>query len=145
MWIHRGSAIAKIVGANAKQQSSFTDRVTMYVYEEIIDGRKLTEIINETHENVKYLPGHKIPENVVRLHLNVYTNWHILQDDSKSVRVFTFITHLFHYIYISLLIIIFNSSRERFVLYFFLKFELFVGPQILEILDFLNFGFYYFY
>lgn len=37
----------------------------MYVYEEIIEGKKLTEIINETHENVKYLPGHKIPENVV--------------------------------------------------------------------------------
>jgi len=51
---------------NAKKQSIFADRVTMYVYEEIIDGRKLTEIINETHENVKYLPGHKIPENVVR-------------------------------------------------------------------------------
>ncbi|XP_029673915.1 LOW QUALITY PROTEIN: glycerol-3-phosphate dehydrogenase [NAD(+)] 1, chloroplastic-like, partial [Formica exsecta] len=59
-----GSAIAKIVGANAKKQSSFDDRVTMYVYEEIINGKKLTEIINETHENVKYLPGHKIPENV---------------------------------------------------------------------------------
>jgi len=51
---------------NAKKQSIFADRVTMYVYEEIIDGKKLTEIINETHENVKYLPGHKIPENVVR-------------------------------------------------------------------------------
>jgi glycerol-3-phosphate dehydrogenase len=50
---------------NAKKQSIFADRVTMYVYEEIVDGRKLTEIINETHENVKYLPGHKIPENVV--------------------------------------------------------------------------------
>lgn len=62
---HRGSAIAKIVGANAAQKDQFEDRVTMYVYEEIIDGHKLTEIINETHENVKYLPGHKIPENVV--------------------------------------------------------------------------------
>lgn len=72
--IHRGSAIAKIVGANAKKQNSFADRVTMYVYEEIIDGRKLTEIINETHENVKYLPGHKIPENVVRLHLSIHIN-----------------------------------------------------------------------
>ncbi|XP_020300218.1 glycerol-3-phosphate dehydrogenase [NAD(+)], cytoplasmic-like [Pseudomyrmex gracilis] len=60
-----GSAIAKIVGKNAKTQSSFDDRVTMYVYEEIINGRKLTEIINETHENVKYLPGHKLPENVI--------------------------------------------------------------------------------
>lgn len=30
-----------------------------------MDGRKLTEIINEKHENVKYLPGIKLPENVV--------------------------------------------------------------------------------
>lgn len=37
----------------------------MYVYEEMINGKKLTEIINDTHENVKYLPGHKLPENVV--------------------------------------------------------------------------------
>ncbi|KYQ47632.1 Glycerol-3-phosphate dehydrogenase [NAD+], cytoplasmic, partial [Trachymyrmex zeteki] len=65
--IRRGSAIAKIVGANAKKQSSFADRVTMYVYEEIIDGKKLTEIINQTHENVKYLPGHKLPENVIAI------------------------------------------------------------------------------
>ncbi|KAG5322145.1 GPDA dehydrogenase, partial [Acromyrmex heyeri] len=62
-----GSAIAKIVGANAKKQSNFADRVTMYVYEEIIDGKKLTEIINQTHENVKYLPGHKLPENVIAI------------------------------------------------------------------------------
>lgn len=37
----------------------------MYVYEEMIDGKKLTEIINTQHENVKYLPGHKLPPNVV--------------------------------------------------------------------------------
>ena len=37
----------------------------MYVYEEIINGRKLTEIINTHHENIKYLPGIKLPENVV--------------------------------------------------------------------------------
>ncbi len=37
----------------------------MYVYEELVDGRKLTEIINEEHENVKYLPGHKFTPNVV--------------------------------------------------------------------------------
>lgn len=37
----------------------------MYVYEEYVDGQKLTEIINTKHENVKYLPKHKIPENVV--------------------------------------------------------------------------------
>lgn len=42
----------------------YLDRVYMYVYEEIINGKKLTETINETHENVKYLSGHKLPENV---------------------------------------------------------------------------------
>lgn len=63
----RGSAIAKIVGGNAAKLPNFCDRVTMYVYEEMIEGKKLTEIINEQHENVKYLPGHKLPANVVRL------------------------------------------------------------------------------
>lgn len=41
----------------------------MYVFEEMIEGKKLTEIINTTHENVKYLPGHKLPENVVSVSL----------------------------------------------------------------------------
>ncbi|CAH0558679.1 unnamed protein product [Brassicogethes aeneus] len=60
-----GSAIAKIVGYNAQKLAHFDEKVTMYVYEEMINGKKLTEIINETHENVKYLPGHKLPANVV--------------------------------------------------------------------------------
>lgn len=30
-----------------------------------VKGRKLTEIINTDHENVKYLPGVKLPENIV--------------------------------------------------------------------------------
>lgn len=64
----RGSAIAKIIGANAvKFNNKFEERVTMYVYEEMIDGKKLTEIINEQHENVKYLPGHKLPANIVSI------------------------------------------------------------------------------
>ena len=37
----------------------------MYTYEELVNGRKLTEIINTEHENVKYLPGYKLPENIV--------------------------------------------------------------------------------
>jgi glycerol-3-phosphate dehydrogenase (NAD+) len=37
----------------------------MWVFEEIVEGRKLTEIINTEHENVKYLKGIKIPHNVV--------------------------------------------------------------------------------
>ncbi|CAB0045220.1 unnamed protein product [Trichogramma brassicae] len=61
-----GSAIAKIVGANVtKHSDKFEDKVTMYVYEEMVNGKKLTEIINEQHENVKYLPGHKLPATIV--------------------------------------------------------------------------------
>ena len=38
----------------------------MWVFEEMVEGdKKLTEVINERHENVKYLPGIKLPENVV--------------------------------------------------------------------------------
>uniref|UniRef100_A0A2K5R8J3 Glycerol-3-phosphate dehydrogenase [NAD(+)] n=1 Tax=Cebus imitator TaxID=2715852 RepID=A0A2K5R8J3_CEBIM len=60
-----GSAIAKIVGGNAAQLAQFDTWVTMWVFEEDIGGKKLTEIINTQHENVKYLPGHKLPPNVV--------------------------------------------------------------------------------
>ena len=42
----------------------------MWVYEESVDvgeGHQelLSKVINETHENVKYLPGIQLPENVV--------------------------------------------------------------------------------
>ncbi|XP_018018922.1 glycerol-3-phosphate dehydrogenase [NAD(+)], cytoplasmic isoform X2 [Hyalella azteca] len=60
-----GSAIAKIVGGNVKKLDHFENEVRMYVFEEEVNGRKLTEVINTDHENVKYLPGHKLPENVV--------------------------------------------------------------------------------
>lgn len=62
----RGSAIARIIGDNAQKLQSFSTTVKMWVYEENINGRKLTDIINTDHENVKYLPGYKLPENVVR-------------------------------------------------------------------------------
>ncbi|KAL2102001.1 hypothetical protein ACEWY4_003762 [Coilia grayii] len=61
----RGSAIAKIVGANTAKNPKFDNVVNMWVFEEMVDGRKLSEIINTDHENVKYLPGRKLPENVV--------------------------------------------------------------------------------
>jgi glycerol-3-phosphate dehydrogenase (NAD+) len=37
----------------------------MWVFEEMIDGEKLSEIINSRHENVKYLPGETLPSNVI--------------------------------------------------------------------------------
>jgi len=56
-----------MVGNNVQGKSSFTDTVPMYVHEEIVDGQKLSDIINMKHENTKYLPGCKLPENVVCL------------------------------------------------------------------------------
>lgn len=58
------------MGQKCAASNDFHTRVNMYVYEEMVDGQKLTEIINTKHENVKYLPGHKIPDNVVCFCLN---------------------------------------------------------------------------
>ena len=63
----RGSAIARIVGKTAKECAEFQAEVKMWVFEEQVNGRNLTEIINTEHENIKYLPGFKLPENVVSL------------------------------------------------------------------------------
>ncbi|CUM64682.1 uncharacterized protein PRCAT00002291001 [Priceomyces carsonii] len=61
-----GTAVAKLVAENTAEKSDvFQKEVQMWVYEENIDGEKLTEIINSKHENVKYLPGIKLPENLI--------------------------------------------------------------------------------
>merc|ERR1719387_1773288 len=60
-----GSAIAKIVGRNVIDRDEFDNEVKMWVYQEQIDGKNLTDIINTEHENVKYLPGIKFTDNVV--------------------------------------------------------------------------------
>jgi len=61
-----GSAIAKIVGSNASRHPDlFNSEVRMWVFEEEVNGEKLSHIINTTHENVKYLPGITLPSNVL--------------------------------------------------------------------------------
>ncbi|KAI9639588.1 NAD-dependent glycerol-3-phosphate dehydrogenase C-terminus-domain-containing protein [Dioszegia hungarica] len=63
-----GSAIARIAGNNVKQNPDmFDEQVKMWVFEEEFEGKKLTEIINEEHENRKYLPGVALGENVVAI------------------------------------------------------------------------------
>ena len=80
-----GSAIAKIVAENtAAYPALFEPRVEMWVFEEehtlskdskhydpasdlCTKPQKLTTLINHLHENVKYLPGIKLPSN---LHAN---------------------------------------------------------------------------
>ncbi|KAL3989574.1 NAD-dependent glycerol-3-phosphate dehydrogenase C-terminus family protein [Acanthocheilonema viteae] len=52
-----GSTIALIIGRNAeKYRNDFDPKIRMWVHEEVINEKKLTEIINTQHENVKYLP-----------------------------------------------------------------------------------------
>lgn len=61
-----GCTIAKVIAENTVERPrQFQRDVNMWVYEELIEGEKLTEIINTRHENVKYLPGIKLPVNVV--------------------------------------------------------------------------------
>ncbi|XP_057983467.1 glycerol-3-phosphate dehydrogenase [NAD(+)] [Malania oleifera] len=61
-----GSVAAKLVASNTLKLASFHDEVKMWVFEETLpNGEKLTEVINRDNENVKYLPGIKLGENVI--------------------------------------------------------------------------------
>jgi glycerol-3-phosphate dehydrogenase (NAD+) len=65
-----GSAIATKIGRNAAKLPFCNPAVNMWVFEEEVSlpdsghSTKLSEVINTRHENVKYLPGIKLPENV---------------------------------------------------------------------------------
>ena len=71
-----GSAIATMVGRNCAALSFCDNAVNMWVFEEEIEvpahdnsgttkREKLSHVINQRHENVKYLPGVPLPHNVV--------------------------------------------------------------------------------
>lgn len=72
-----GSAIATVVARNCERLPFVENQVNMWVYDEDIvvsddlvhgpEKRKLSEIINSRHENVKYLPGIRLPPNVVAI------------------------------------------------------------------------------
>uniref|UniRef100_A0A1I7ZCF3 Glycerol-3-phosphate dehydrogenase (NAD(+)) n=1 Tax=Steinernema glaseri TaxID=37863 RepID=A0A1I7ZCF3_9BILA len=59
------STIAKVVGENVQRYAEFDTQVAMWVRPKDVNGRTLTDIINEDHENVLYLPSVKLPTNVV--------------------------------------------------------------------------------
>jgi glycerol-3-phosphate dehydrogenase (NAD+) len=54
-----GTTIAIVIANTHREQ-----KITLWCYEEEINGRKLTEIINSSHENPKYLPGTTLPPNI---------------------------------------------------------------------------------
>lgn len=61
-----GSVAAKLVASNARLQPCFHDEVRVWVFEETLaNGEKLTDIINQKKENVKYLPNVSLGWNVV--------------------------------------------------------------------------------
>ncbi|XP_075493033.1 glycerol-3-phosphate dehydrogenase [NAD(+)]-like [Primulina tabacum] len=61
-----GSVAAKLIASNTLKLNSFHEEVRMWVFEEVLPtGEKLSEVINRTNENVKYLPGIKLGKNVV--------------------------------------------------------------------------------
>ncbi|KAL5707316.1 glycerol-3-phosphate dehydrogenase (NAD(+)) [Ranunculus cassubicifolius] len=61
-----GSVAAKLIASNTLKLDNFNDEVRMWVFEEILpSGEILTEVINKTNENVKYLPGIKLGMNIV--------------------------------------------------------------------------------
>lgn len=60
-----GTTIAKVIAENTSTRPHlFRREVRMWVFEEKIDGKNLTSIINTKHENVKYLPGVTLPGNL---------------------------------------------------------------------------------
>lgn len=47
-------------------KDEYDEQILMWCKEEILDnGSKLTEFINKKHENIKYLPGRKMPKNLI--------------------------------------------------------------------------------
>lgn len=61
-----GTAVAKLVAENcAEKPELFDHEVHMWVRQEHPRGRRLTDIINTKHENVRYLPDVKLPINLV--------------------------------------------------------------------------------
>ncbi|KAK4779360.1 hypothetical protein SAY86_006888 [Trapa natans] len=61
-----GTVAAKLIASNTLKLPSFHDEVRMWVFEETLPtGEKLTDVINKTNENVKYLPGIKLGKNIV--------------------------------------------------------------------------------
>ncbi|ODV73087.1 glycerol-3-phosphate dehydrogenase family protein [Cyberlindnera jadinii NRRL Y-1542] len=61
-----GTTVAKIIAENTRENPLlFEQKVRMWVYEEEFEGSNLSDIINTEHVNKKYLPGIKLPDNLV--------------------------------------------------------------------------------
>jgi len=63
-----GMAIATIIAGNTSRHEDFNNDLTVWMFDEEVQHggrkRKLSELFNETKENVKYLPGVTLPSHV---------------------------------------------------------------------------------
>ncbi len=61
-----GTAVARRVALNLAQNEAVEEKkIKMWVFEETVNNKNLSEIINQDHENVKYLPNVKLPDSVI--------------------------------------------------------------------------------
>jgi len=61
-----GTTVAKVIAENTRENPLLFDPIVrMWVYEEEYQGEKLTHVINTKHINTKYLPGIKLPDNLI--------------------------------------------------------------------------------
>jgi glycerol-3-phosphate dehydrogenase (NAD+) len=60
-----GTALARAIGSDKCKACSLEDTVRMWTPDERVGGRRLCDLINDQLENVKYLPGFRLPINVV--------------------------------------------------------------------------------
>ena len=68
-----GTAVASKLGNKFQQaeenQNDFSyiydENIILWVYDELIDNKSLVDIINESHENTKYLKGIKLTPNII--------------------------------------------------------------------------------
>lgn len=80
-----GTALAKIAAENAwRRNDDFHAEVRMWVREKQVNGKKLTEVINKTHRNERYLPDVNLPKNLVATAR--------LQDVVKDATLIVFVT-----------------------------------------------------
>lgn len=59
-----GTAASKLIAENIQDNKDFDRELVLWTFEEGLNGRKLSEELNQNHENPKYLPGIKLPENI---------------------------------------------------------------------------------
>ncbi|KAK9733079.1 hypothetical protein RND81_04G042000 [Saponaria officinalis] len=61
-----GSVAAKLIASNAIKYNNFHDEVRMWVFDETLpNGEKLSDVINQSNVNVKYLPGVCLGKNII--------------------------------------------------------------------------------